>query len=46
MKWRVSRKKEKKALLKSFVEMLISIKPVRFISLTGGVLTPPCPTPG
>jgi hypothetical protein len=29
----------------AIVEMLISIKPVRFISLTGGVLTLPCLTP-
>jgi hypothetical protein len=27
------------------VDILISIRPVGFIFLTGGVLTPPCPTP-
>ena len=29
-----------------FVDILISIKLFGFIFLTGGVLTPPCPTPG
>jgi hypothetical protein len=28
-----------------FVEILISIRHVRSISRTGGVLTPPCPAP-